>query len=183
MKALTPLSVPVSAVLGNCFGQKHCGQGFLCWQLLLDYEPLAQADAILGMLLLFHTWCSTGLHCLFSVALHGYCKPCCVQSHNDFINCHFIYYIWAAFNVPWTSLKFVNEHSVCYLPSEITARAVASHWVTFILMFLFFSDLYDRKSEGIPIPEHQLIVSIPCSLHSHKPPLAGMFWFLCLMFL
>ncbi|XP_058665955.1 N(6)-adenine-specific methyltransferase METTL4 isoform X3 [Ammospiza caudacuta] len=32
-----------------------------------------------------------------------------------------------------------------------------------------------RKSEGVlPIPEHQLIVSIPCSLHSHKPPLAGM---------
>ncbi|XP_053848801.1 N(6)-adenine-specific methyltransferase METTL4 isoform X3 [Vidua macroura] len=31
-----------------------------------------------------------------------------------------------------------------------------------------------RKSEGvIPIPEHQLIVSIPCSLHSHKPPLAA----------
>ncbi|NXG97718.1 METL4 protein, partial [Loxia leucoptera] len=30
-----------------------------------------------------------------------------------------------------------------------------------------------RKSEGaLPIPEHQLIVSIPCSLHSHKPPLA-----------
>ncbi|NXU00989.1 METL4 protein, partial [Buphagus erythrorhynchus] len=30
-----------------------------------------------------------------------------------------------------------------------------------------------RKSEGVlPIPEHQLIVSIPCSLHSHKPPLA-----------
>ncbi|NWW40121.1 METL4 protein, partial [Panurus biarmicus] len=34
-----------------------------------------------------------------------------------------------------------------------------------------------RKSEGVlPIPEHQLIVSIPCSVHSHKPPLAGMFW-------
>ncbi|NXQ26897.1 METL4 protein, partial [Alaudala cheleensis] len=31
-----------------------------------------------------------------------------------------------------------------------------------------------RKSEDIPpIPEHQLIVSIPCSLHSHKPPLAA----------
>ncbi|NWY98267.1 METL4 protein, partial [Loxia curvirostra] len=31
-----------------------------------------------------------------------------------------------------------------------------------------------RKSEGaLPIPEHQLIVSIPCSLHSHKPPLAA----------
>ncbi|KAF2985241.1 hypothetical protein EK904_007555 [Melospiza melodia maxima] len=31
-----------------------------------------------------------------------------------------------------------------------------------------------RKSEGVlPIPEHQLIVSIPCSLHSHKPPLAA----------
>ncbi|NXR35987.1 METL4 protein, partial [Zosterops hypoxanthus] len=30
------------------------------------------------------------------------------------------------------------------------------------------------KSEGVlPIPEHQLIVSIPCSLHSHKPPLAA----------
>ncbi|NWX32270.1 METL4 protein, partial [Notiomystis cincta] len=31
-----------------------------------------------------------------------------------------------------------------------------------------------RKFEGVlPIPEHQLIVSIPCSLHSHKPPLAA----------
>uniref|UniRef100_A0A8C3R600 Methyltransferase like 4 n=1 Tax=Cyanoderma ruficeps TaxID=181631 RepID=A0A8C3R600_9PASS len=31
-----------------------------------------------------------------------------------------------------------------------------------------------RKSEGVlPIPEHQLIVSIPCSLHSHKPPLGA----------
>ncbi|NWT52514.1 METL4 protein, partial [Erythrocercus mccallii] len=31
-----------------------------------------------------------------------------------------------------------------------------------------------RKSEGVlPIPEHQLVVSIPCSLHSHKPPLAA----------
>ncbi|NXY58164.1 METL4 protein, partial [Callaeas wilsoni] len=30
-----------------------------------------------------------------------------------------------------------------------------------------------RKSEDVvPIPEHQLIVSVPCSLHSHKPPLA-----------
>ncbi|XP_064511902.1 N(6)-adenine-specific methyltransferase METTL4 isoform X1 [Pseudopipra pipra] len=31
-----------------------------------------------------------------------------------------------------------------------------------------------RKSEGVlPIPEHKLIVSTPCTLHSHKPPLAG----------
>ncbi|NWV71104.1 METL4 protein, partial [Malurus elegans] len=31
-----------------------------------------------------------------------------------------------------------------------------------------------RKSESVlPIPEHKLIVSIPCSLHSHKPPLAA----------
>ncbi|XP_035174430.1 N(6)-adenine-specific methyltransferase METTL4 isoform X3 [Oxyura jamaicensis] len=30
-----------------------------------------------------------------------------------------------------------------------------------------------RKSEDVlPIPEHKLIVSIPCGLHSHKPPLA-----------
>ncbi|NXD64391.1 METL4 protein, partial [Eolophus roseicapillus] len=30
-----------------------------------------------------------------------------------------------------------------------------------------------RKSEDeLPIPEHKLIVSIPCSLHSHKPPLS-----------
>ncbi|NXD07940.1 METL4 protein, partial [Nothocercus nigrocapillus] len=30
-----------------------------------------------------------------------------------------------------------------------------------------------RKSEEVlPIPDHKLIVSIPCSLHSHKPPLA-----------
>ncbi|NXK51042.1 METL4 protein, partial [Chauna torquata] len=29
-----------------------------------------------------------------------------------------------------------------------------------------------RKSEDVlPIPEHKLIVSVPCSLHSHKPPL------------
>ncbi|KFU96576.1 Methyltransferase-like 4, partial [Chaetura pelagica] len=29
-----------------------------------------------------------------------------------------------------------------------------------------------RKSEDVlPVPEHKLIVSIPCSLHSHKPPL------------
>ncbi|NXK91456.1 METL4 protein, partial [Formicarius rufipectus] len=29
-----------------------------------------------------------------------------------------------------------------------------------------------RKSEGVlPIPENKLIVSIPCTLHSHKPPL------------
>ncbi|XP_030346257.1 N(6)-adenine-specific DNA methyltransferase METTL4 isoform X4 [Strigops habroptila] len=33
-----------------------------------------------------------------------------------------------------------------------------------------------RKSEDVrPIPEHKLIVSIPCSLHSHKPPLTGGF--------
>ncbi|NXI52743.1 METL4 protein, partial [Chloroceryle aenea] len=25
----------------------------------------------------------------------------------------------------------------------------------------------------VPVPEHKLIVSVPCSLHSHKPPLAG----------
>uniref|UniRef100_A0A8C2TAB9 Methyltransferase 4, N6-adenosine n=1 Tax=Coturnix japonica TaxID=93934 RepID=A0A8C2TAB9_COTJA len=31
-----------------------------------------------------------------------------------------------------------------------------------------------RKSEDVlPVPEHKLIVSIPCSLHSHKPPLAA----------
>ncbi|KAF1528073.1 Methyltransferase-like protein 4, partial [Eudyptula minor] len=31
-----------------------------------------------------------------------------------------------------------------------------------------------RKSEDVlPIPEHKLIVSIPCSLHSHKPPLTA----------
>ncbi|NXS62118.1 METL4 protein, partial [Brachypteracias leptosomus] len=31
-----------------------------------------------------------------------------------------------------------------------------------------------RKSEDVPpIPDHKLIVSVPCSLHSHKPPLAG----------
>ncbi|XP_035174429.1 N(6)-adenine-specific methyltransferase METTL4 isoform X2 [Oxyura jamaicensis] len=31
-----------------------------------------------------------------------------------------------------------------------------------------------RKSEDVlPIPEHKLIVSIPCGLHSHKPPLAA----------
>ncbi|NXO56253.1 METL4 protein, partial [Aramus guarauna] len=31
-----------------------------------------------------------------------------------------------------------------------------------------------RKSEDIlPIPEHKLIVSVPCSLHSHKPPLTA----------
>ncbi|XP_071410830.1 N(6)-adenine-specific methyltransferase METTL4 isoform X2 [Pithys albifrons albifrons] len=31
-----------------------------------------------------------------------------------------------------------------------------------------------RKSEGVlPIPEHKLIVSIPCTLHSHKPPLTA----------
>ncbi|KAM6376519.1 LOW QUALITY PROTEIN: N(6)-adenine-specific methyltransferase METTL4 [Alca torda] len=31
-----------------------------------------------------------------------------------------------------------------------------------------------RKPEGVlPIPEHKLIVSIPCSLHSHKPPLTA----------
>ncbi|NXT19680.1 METL4 protein, partial [Syrrhaptes paradoxus] len=30
-----------------------------------------------------------------------------------------------------------------------------------------------RKSEDVlPVPEHKLIVSVPCSLHSHKPPLA-----------
>ncbi|KAM6135522.1 N(6)-adenine-specific methyltransferase METTL4 [Pterocles gutturalis] len=29
-----------------------------------------------------------------------------------------------------------------------------------------------RKSEDVlPLPEHKLIVSVPCSLHSHKPPL------------
>lgn len=27
----------------------------------------------------------------------------------------------------------------------------------------------------LPIPDHKLIVSVPCTLHSHKPPLAGMF--------
>ncbi|KAK1214700.1 METL4 methyltransferase, partial [Pygoscelis papua] len=31
-----------------------------------------------------------------------------------------------------------------------------------------------RKSEDVlPIPEHKLIVSVPCSLHSHKPPLTA----------
>ncbi|XP_017687998.1 PREDICTED: methyltransferase-like protein 4 isoform X2 [Lepidothrix coronata] len=31
-----------------------------------------------------------------------------------------------------------------------------------------------RKSEGVlPIPEHKLIVSTPCTLHSHKPPLTA----------
>ncbi|KFV01404.1 Methyltransferase-like 4, partial [Tauraco erythrolophus] len=31
-----------------------------------------------------------------------------------------------------------------------------------------------RKSEELlPVPEHKLIVSIPCSLHSHKPPLTA----------
>ncbi|NXM30341.1 METL4 protein, partial [Oxyruncus cristatus] len=31
-----------------------------------------------------------------------------------------------------------------------------------------------RKSEGVlPIPEHKLIVSVPCTLHSHKPPLTA----------
>ncbi|NWH65272.1 METL4 protein, partial [Geococcyx californianus] len=31
-----------------------------------------------------------------------------------------------------------------------------------------------RKAEDVlPIPEHKLIVSIPCSLHSHKPPLTA----------
>ncbi|XP_030908846.2 N(6)-adenine-specific methyltransferase METTL4 isoform X2 [Melopsittacus undulatus] len=31
-----------------------------------------------------------------------------------------------------------------------------------------------RKSEDVlPVPEHKLIVSIPCRLHSHKPPLTG----------
>ncbi|NXH12331.1 METL4 protein, partial [Bucco capensis] len=30
-----------------------------------------------------------------------------------------------------------------------------------------------RPEEALPIPEHKLIVSVPCSLHSHKPPLAG----------
>ncbi|XP_063182729.1 N(6)-adenine-specific methyltransferase METTL4 isoform X3 [Chroicocephalus ridibundus] len=31
-----------------------------------------------------------------------------------------------------------------------------------------------RKPEDVlPIPEHKLIVSIPCSLHSHKPPLTA----------
>uniref|UniRef100_A0A669P8E4 Methyltransferase like 4 n=1 Tax=Phasianus colchicus TaxID=9054 RepID=A0A669P8E4_PHACC len=31
-----------------------------------------------------------------------------------------------------------------------------------------------RKSEDLlPVPEHKIIVSIPCSLHSHKPPLTA----------
>ncbi|NWX42278.1 METL4 protein, partial [Steatornis caripensis] len=31
-----------------------------------------------------------------------------------------------------------------------------------------------RKSEDVlPVPEHKLIVSVPCSLHSHKPPLTA----------
>ncbi|XP_071593350.1 N(6)-adenine-specific methyltransferase METTL4 [Heliangelus exortis] len=31
-----------------------------------------------------------------------------------------------------------------------------------------------RKSEDVlPVPDHKLIVSIPCSLHSHKPPLTA----------
>ncbi|NWX22469.1 METL4 protein, partial [Aegotheles bennettii] len=31
-----------------------------------------------------------------------------------------------------------------------------------------------RKSEDVlPVPEHKLIVSIPCNLHSHKPPLTA----------
>ncbi|NXG68723.1 METL4 protein, partial [Baryphthengus martii] len=31
-----------------------------------------------------------------------------------------------------------------------------------------------RKAEDVPpVPEHQLIVSVPCVLHSHKPPLAA----------
>ncbi|KAM7177014.1 N(6)-adenine-specific methyltransferase METTL4 isoform 2-T3 [Macrochelys suwanniensis] len=36
-------------------------------------------------------------------------------------------------------------------------------------------DLPLRKSdvEVLPIPDHKLIVSVPCTLHSHKPPLTG----------
>lgn len=46
--------------------------------------------------------------------------------------------------------------------------------------FFSSSGLYNRKSEDLlPIPEHKLIVSIPCGLHSHKPPLAGMFLLIC----
>lgn len=38
------------------------------------------------------------------------------------------------------------------------------------------SAFYHRKSgDVLPIPEHKLIVSVPCVLHSHKPPLAGTF--------
>nr|XP_056710495.1 N(6)-adenine-specific methyltransferase METTL4 [Euleptes europaea] len=29
------------------------------------------------------------------------------------------------------------------------------------------------EDEALPIPDHKLIVSVPCTLHSHKPPLTG----------
>ena len=35
--------------------------------------------------------------------------------------------------------------------------------------------LRNTDTEVLPIPDHKLIVSVPCILHSHKPPLAGMF--------
>uniref|UniRef100_A0A8C3MCP1 Uncharacterized protein n=1 Tax=Geospiza parvula TaxID=87175 RepID=A0A8C3MCP1_GEOPR len=42
------------------------------------------------------------------------------------------------------------------------------------MKFSYWGEFKEMKSEGVhPIPEHQLIVSIPCSLHSHKPPLAA----------
>lgn len=45
----TPCLFLASAVLGDCLGQKPCGQGFLCWQGLLDHESLAQVHAIFGV--------------------------------------------------------------------------------------------------------------------------------------
>lgn len=51
-----------------------------------------------------------------------------------------------------------------------------SFWCYSFSHFISCSGLYNRKSEDLlPVPEHKLIVSIPCSLHSHKPPLTGMF--------
>ena len=31
----------------------------------------------------------------------------------------------------------------------------------------------DSETKNIPIPENRVIVSVPCSIHSAKPPLAG----------
>lgn len=49
--------------------------------------------------------------------------------------------------------------------------------VTSIFHLLFCSDLYNSilEDEAPQIPDHKLIVSVPCTLHSHKPPLTGMF--------
>lgn len=42
-----------------------------------------------------------------------------------------------------------------------------------LLLGRFSSAGYDAETERREVPEKKVLVSVPCSLHSKKPPLAG----------